>query len=79
MILTEEQARTKWCPFARPDQTVSLDGIIYARKGDCIASDCMAWRWATLPPERQLRSETSKTANPVPGKGFCGLARWPDA
>lgn len=34
MILTENQASTKWCPFSTPG---------YA--SDCKASGCAAWRW----------------------------------
>lgn len=51
MLMTEEQARTKWCPHAR-----IVDGYSegaggcnrWVNKSDeilCIASGCMAWRW----------------------------------
>ncbi|WP_188260832.1 hypothetical protein [Azospirillum tabaci] len=53
MLMTEEQARTKWCPKARAsDQAEPPLSINRVRTnkpdGDClcIASDCMAWRWA---------------------------------
>ena len=62
MILTEEQARTKWCPAARfgevfgPDQGTAA-ALAYNRSGvnkemviprtcRCIASECMMWQWA---------------------------------
>jgi hypothetical protein len=58
--MTEEQAKGKWCPFARVD----IDS-----GNRCIASACMAWRWAG-------------TASQYPRKagvpGFCGLAGRPE-
>lgn len=66
MIMTEEEAKKKWCPFVR--LTV---GVIEGKGGQltpafnrfgsvetgltenpvdcrCIASECMAWRWARI-------------------------------
>lgn len=52
--MTEDEAKTKWCPFVRMpmklrDQfhvanRVMIDGIDDGPK--CIGSACMAWRWA---------------------------------
>ncbi len=50
--MTEDEAKTKWCPFARPDQSVAFKGANFSRKGDCIASACMAWRWDWSAPFR---------------------------
>lgn len=64
--MTEDDARTKWCPQARVlshGQTGRagfnrhLNGDI-ATAGNCLGSGCMMWRWA----------------NEVTGRGFCGLA-----
>jgi hypothetical protein len=64
--VTEEEARNKWCPFARvhtPDRTGStaanrdFDGL--RRGSQCIASDCMMWR-----------KDSQST-------GYCGLAGRP--
>ena len=65
MTLTETEAKTKWCPFARRD----AGGVVVNRNmgGNafegckCIASACMAWR----------------DDRGVAGKGFCGLAGAP--
>ena len=56
-MYTEEQAREKWCPFARigfgmnaPDHTcLAATGNRVTTMDDecnCIASECMVWRWA---------------------------------
>jgi hypothetical protein len=69
MLLTEEQARMKWCPHAMTATTMtqhpSFFGVGSGNRGyrtgtpyetcRCIASECMAWRWHD-------------------GIGFCGLA-----
>jgi hypothetical protein len=74
-VLTEEEARKRWCPFARSFDTptelpehIIASGTNRKRGGApdqwclCIASDCMVWRWrAGLP-------------NDV---GYCGLAGAP--
>ena len=43
--MTEEQAKTKWCPMVRTPALVVGDDI--HRHGTCIGSDCMMWRWDT--------------------------------
>ena len=50
MILTEEEARTKWCPFVRLGHGYNrllLNGTEPGKvphTANCIASDCMAWQ-----------------------------------
>jgi hypothetical protein len=65
--LTEDEAKMKWCPFARTRDGVGNDHDLslnrsYDGKADigarCLASGCMAWRWV----------------NEVTGRGYCGLA-----
>lgn len=56
MLLTEDEAKTKWCPFARLGEI----GATYNRTGpvaglQCIASDCAAWR--DVPRERHLHDK----------------------
>jgi hypothetical protein len=80
--VTEDQAKTKWCPFARyviDAQTVFPTGNRFegqetsqvpneAAKGClCIASDCMAWRWRPVDLANGGQF----------GDGNCGLAGEP--
>lgn len=74
MLLTEEQARTKWCPHARvvevgddelhgPFNRYHLDAdATFSGIAKCIASECMAWRWLN-------RHEQGAQDG-----GFCGIA-----
>lgn len=48
--MTEDEAKTKWCPFTRVGEQAS--GAAENRPDgsyNCIASGCMAWRWAQKP------------------------------
>ena len=69
--MTEDEAKTKWCPFARdrdgaenrvpygesdaeppPEEYIRNEAMAFP----CIASACMAWRWADVPnPEYDLK------------------------
>ena len=83
MIVTEEQARRKWCPQAMSYASHLGGHAAVNRRHDtgepwqdcnCIASDCMMWRWA----------EQGHDAGDMPGTGvhpstgYCGLAGKPD-
>lgn len=74
-MFTEEQAKEKWCPFARcamkgEEDKWYVNGINrwplaaadHQTGPKCIASECMAWRWKNTLHER----------------GHCGLAGAPD-
>ncbi len=60
MILTEEDAKTKWCPFSRTmvwrnslggssatavNRWADEDGPALPTACICLGSGCMAWRW----------------------------------
>jgi len=64
MIVTEEQAKKKLCPSSYPDPNV---------QGDCLASECMAWRW--IDPDT---FQTATGVRPQVKLGYCGKAGRPD-
>ena len=54
--LTEAEAKTKWCPFARSQDTIDNGEVstpVTVNRNSmgpdpwcrCLASACMAWRW----------------------------------
>jgi len=75
-MLTEDEAKTKWCPFSRTIDLVYSNIASNREVGDydknrnetvsvlgrnrCIASACMSWRLAPLSNHK--------------GMGYCGLA-----
>lgn len=73
--MTEDEAKTKWCPFVRavlPGTTlpagnrgVGPDGTEGVKGARCIASACMAWRWDERTDYAPVR------------QGYCGLAGSP--
>lgn len=74
MSVTEEEAKTKWCPEARAsnngEQPVTINRSYNAPDPDClcIGSACMAWRW-----KLQTRFDEERE-----GKlGYCGKAGKP--
>jgi len=80
MILTEEQAKKKWCPFAMvPEHNEQSDPSRnrwasgdQLKTANCIASMCMAWRWEMTPNEAS--SATNAKQIKIQGTGYCGLA-----
>ena len=93
MTLTEEEAKTKWCPFARIGGSAGMDGASYNRiehhggdishtAANCIGSACMAWRWVPqIGVQHDLRSPHGTPGQQyISGntdRGFCGLANPP--
>lgn len=56
--MTEEEAKTKWCPFARIDIC-------------CIGSRCMAWRWEKAIESVSLMCGVVVTRDSATD-GYCG-------
>ena len=84
MILTEAEARTKWCPFVRFHGTPSDDnmsnrdgGVDNGNPGmsRCIASGCMAWK-QEVGTDPSDSSPFGSDLKPT-GRGWCGLATAP--
>lgn len=76
MLITEVQAKEKWCPFVRVqganrvDNTLT-DGFQNTNASyHCIGAECMAWR------EFHLRFAHGD--EPVEKHGYCGLAGRPN-
>ena len=71
-MMTEAEARKKWCPHVRFSQWA--EGILNNRgdlngKHDCLASECMAWRWRV--------TGVDDDDNDIHDFGYCGLGGKP--
>jgi hypothetical protein len=71
--MTEDEAKTKWCPMARAEAGRGEMSINRLPMGEpdvgclCIASACMMWREASLPVKRD--------GDTFVFGGYCGLAK----
>lgn len=75
--MTEEEAKTKWCPFARPvawggGNRGHVSGADI-EDAQCIGSACMAWRWTSV----GMQYEHAGHGGRERGNGHCGLAGKP--
>jgi len=64
--MTEQEAKTKWCPMVRH---VTTNGCNSSGFETCIASDCMMWRYKT-------NGQMGYDRNPDDiclASGYCGL------
>jgi hypothetical protein len=88
MLLTEQEARLRWCPLARSlwANEVHLGGPSHQYVGAagvnrdtpngnipaCIASSCMAWRFQDAKQVRDIDLVTSDVVDEIPRRGYCG-------
>jgi hypothetical protein len=63
-MYTEAEAYTKWCPH----RSLFPRGLT-----NCIASDCMMWRW-TITPEDAAAVNAAHNAGVI-SAGYCVLAK----
>lgn len=86
--MTEDEAKTKWCPMVCIGATQTWEhirGHEYSNRTTddnefdfstrCIGSKCCAWRWA-MSPEAVAQVNARGNAGAKPS-GFCGLAGKP--
>lgn len=77
MLISESEARTKWCPLVRIDANNRLhntktDGFQNSElMYHCIAADCMGWRSFHL-------SHLKGTDSAQQTHGYCGFAGRPE-
>lgn len=81
-LLSEEEAKTKLCPFTftAPEQRgADGTGIMQGGPWHCLASNCMAWRKKeTAKFARDAEREFRQTGRRLESDtGYCGLAGAP--
>lgn len=83
MLVSEQQAVGKWCPFARSAEFMLNAGNIQTivsgfnrNEGgsipSCIGSACMAWRFAEPKQLKDIDLVTSDVMELPPRLGYCG-------
>jgi hypothetical protein len=77
--MTEDEAKTKWCPQARDSETAGNRSAALPSdiRFPCIGSACMAWRWKFVAFYDEAGTEPRSADNKCGRIGFCGLAGAP--
>lgn len=75
-MITETEAKTKWCPLVRVGNSAGCNrsSMDFGQVSHCIGSRCMAWREGVWDHQRNLGPEDR-----TPGVGFCGAFGRPGA
>ena len=82
--MTEEEAKTKWCPMDRhvdidmlpmdaPANRYGQPVVASPPECRCIASACMMWRWTRV----TSKDPTANALADMVDDGYCGLAGKP--
>jgi len=79
--MTEEEAKTKWCPITRFHQ--GMDRDVYCNKPDgravspdsslCIGSDCMMWQCGNSGAKSLGQQQAEGVGIVEENPGYCGL------
>lgn len=91
MMLSEEEARGKWCPFARSlvyavdnygnqSHATSCNRNINGQPSTaCLGSACMSWRWQGWKVQGAILPQQNppEEKRVGPRLGYCGLAGEP--
>lgn len=90
-MITEEEAKLKWCPHARTlaifrdaDGKRETAGCFNRAHTDdmashsrCVASQCMMWRWSEPTMKAHDSDQRVTYDGRAAAKGYCGLAGTP--
>jgi hypothetical protein len=76
--MTEQEAKTKWCPLAQ----ICLIPNASAEIQTCAGSNCMMWRWSSYvlgyDKEYRLNNPSCEKSHPLEKRdGYCGLGGKP--
>ena len=83
MTYTEEEAKTRWCPFARVVESGAVNSYNRSLSSDCppaarcIGSACMAFRCAAVTNYGQPVVDENGDQVFSSHAGYCGLAGKP--
>jgi hypothetical protein len=70
--MTEEDAKTKWCPYANGGaRTPTSYGVAIC---GCMGAVCMMWRWKTTPDSASYPRASTGAPIVSTTDGYCGLA-----
>ena len=79
--MTEDEAKTKWCPHVRIADTGADNAVACNRYtsedygSNCIASDCMMWRWGNDGAKSLGQQQAEGVGIIEQNGGYCGLTK----